>query len=69
MFDEKQVSEHWIVDPTRDTVRVYRRTAVSAGGHTNGRLALVAEAAARDVAVVTTPLLPGMALPAAALFA
>lgn len=64
LFDEQQVGEYWIVDPTRDTVQVYRRTA--SGG---GRLTLAAEASAHDGAALTTPLLRGLAIPVAALFA
>lgn len=68
LFDERLVGEYWIVDPTRNVVRVHRRTASEPGGPTNGRLALVAELSARHDTPLTTPLLPGLTISVSPLF-
>ena len=61
LFDRGGVREYWLVDPELDLIKVYRRTA-------ERRLARAAELAAEDDAVLTTPLLPGFALPLCELF-
>ena len=56
LYDRVNVKEYWIVDPERDVVKVHRR----ADDRTFPRVAELA----RDAGdVLTTPLLPGFALP------
>jgi Uma2 family endonuclease len=61
LFDRGGVREYWLVDPELDLIKVYRRTA-------ERRLERAAELTAEDDAVLTTPLLPGFALPLRELF-
>jgi len=60
LYERMGVREYWMADPSRETVRVYRRAGEA--------LRLVAElsAAARDV--LTTPLLPGLEIPLREIF-
>ncbi len=60
LFDRGGVREYWVVDPDADVVRVFRRQA-------DGSLAAIAELARE--AVLTTPLLPGLAIRLNELFA
>jgi Uma2 family endonuclease len=60
LFDRGGVREYWTVDPDSDAVRVFRRES-------NGPLALTAELTRGDV--LTTPLLPGLAIQLTELFA
>ncbi len=61
LFDRTGVREYWLVDPELDLVKIYRRT-------TPGSFERAAELTAEDEATLTTPLLPGLALPLAELF-
>ena len=61
LYERCGVEEYWVVDPIVDTVRVFRR---SASGFTRP-----SELAAEGGDVLTTALLPGLAIPVARLFA
>ena len=61
LFEEKGVTEYWIVDPAHEAVRVYRRV--------EGGFAPPVELLRQRGDVVTTPLLPGLELPLARIFA
>lgn len=61
LYERFGVREYWVVDPVLETVRVYRQTA---GGFANA-VELSAEAADR----LESPLLPGLELPLAEIFA
>jgi len=54
------VDEYWLIYPDRHAVRIYRRK--------QGRLVLAADLSAAAGDVLTTPLLPGLAIPLAAIF-
>ena len=60
-YEELGVQEYWLVDRFHGTVRVLRRNS--------GRFELVAELAVQTNDVVSTPLLPGLRLPVAEIFA
>ena len=60
-YEELGVREYWLVDRFRKAIRVYRR-----GG---GRFELAAELSAQADDFLTTPLLPGLRLPLAEVFA
>ncbi len=62
LFDRGGVREYWIVDPKGRDVTIYRRMA-------DGGLPKVAQLSAADDATVVTPLLPGLTLSLAKLFA
>jgi Uma2 family endonuclease len=61
LYERSDVTEYWIVDPELDAIKVYRRV--------DGVLARVAELGAEAGDTLTTPLLPGFAVPLAAVFA
>ena len=61
LFERTGVREYWLVDPELDLVKVFRRAA-------DGSLPRVAELTADASDTLTTPLLPGFALPLATFF-
>ena len=61
LYERSGVEEYWVVDPIVDTVRVFRR---SSSGFTRP-----SELSAEGGDVLTTALLPGLAIPVARLFA
>ena len=61
LYERYGVQEYWIVDPELDAVKVYRMTA---SGYRR-----TSEASAEAGDVLTTPLLPGLEIPLAPLFA
>lgn len=62
LYDRAGVAEYWIVDPELETVKVYRR---GVGGGFERAVELAAERGER----LESPLLPGLSLPLADLFA
>jgi Uma2 family endonuclease len=58
LYDRFGVLEYWMFDPDRKGARIYRRD--------DGRLRLVAELSAANV--LSSPLLPGLKIPLAAIF-
>jgi Uma2 family endonuclease len=61
LYERSGVSEYWVIDPDLDVVRVYRRE--------QDRFGRPAELAVETGDVLTTPLLPGLELPLARIFA
>jgi Uma2 family endonuclease len=61
LFARGGVREYWVADPELDLIKVYRRAE-------DGSFPRVAELTAEDQAVLTSPLLPGLALPLVELF-
>jgi len=61
LYERFGVQEYWVVDPALETVRVYRRAA--------GGFASAVELAAEAKDRLETPLLPGLELPLAEIFA
>jgi Uma2 family endonuclease len=61
LYERMGVREYWLADPLFDTVQVYRRAGEA--------LLFVAELSAEAGDVLTTPLLPGLELPLAEIFA
>lgn len=59
-YEQFDVREYWIVDPEIDTVKVYRRGAKG--------LERIAELSLEAGDTLTTPLLPGFAIPLARIF-
>jgi len=62
LYDRVDVREYWIVDPELEIVKVHRRAD-------DGSFPRVAELARESADTLTTPLLPGFALPLNELFA
>lgn len=62
LFERSGVREYWMVDPDRNAIVIHRRDE-------GGAFPRVGELTAAENAVLTTPLLPGLALPLAQLFA
>src|SRR6185436_3995279 len=60
LYERSGVTEYWVVDPELDVIRVYRRDA--------GRFARPQELATEAGDVLTTTLLPGLALELADIF-
>jgi Uma2 family endonuclease len=60
LYAREGASEYWLVDPDRDTIRVYRRTGAE--------LELLPELSADADDVLTTPLLPGLDVPLVSIF-
>jgi Uma2 family endonuclease len=61
LYERFGVSEYWVVDPDIDVIKVYRLA--------DGRYTRVSELALSAGDVLTTPLLPGLELPLAEIFA
>ena len=61
LYERSNVSEYWVVDPDIDVIRVYRRSAEG--------FARPVELSAETGDVLTTPLLPGLEIPLARVFA
>jgi Uma2 family endonuclease len=61
LYERFGVSEYWVVDPDIDVIKVYRLT--------DGRYTRVSELTLRADDVLTTPLLPGLELRLAEIFA
>ena len=62
LFERAGVHEYWMVDPDRCVVYVWRRGD-------GGEMKRVGEQSAADAAVLTTPMIPGLALSMTELFA
>lgn len=60
LYDGSDVTEYWIVDPEIDVIRVYRRA--------DAGFDRAVEVSAEAGDVLTTPLLPGLVIPAAQVF-
>jgi Uma2 family endonuclease len=60
-YEQLGVDESWMLDPDRETAKVYRRDG--------NRFVLIAELSAAVGDVLTTPLLPGLEIPLAEIFA
>jgi Uma2 family endonuclease len=60
-YERFGVREYWLVDPERETVRIFRRQG--------DRFHLAASLALTGGDLLTTPLLPGLAVPLTAIFA
>jgi Uma2 family endonuclease len=61
LYERFNVTEYWVVDPDIDVVRVYRLE--------NGKYRRAQELSLDHGDVLTTPLLPGLALPLSEIFA
>jgi Uma2 family endonuclease len=62
LFEREGVREYWLVDPELDLVKVFRRKA-------DGSFPRDAELSREAHHVLTTPLMPGLAIPLDELFA
>ena len=60
LYERVGVDEYWIIDPELDTIDVYR--------HSEGRYLRTAQLSLEAGDVLTTPLLPGLALPLSTIF-
>jgi Uma2 family endonuclease len=60
LYERSGVTEYWIVDPERDTIRVHRRDGDD--------FSLASELSADSGDVLTTSLLPGLEIPLARVF-
>jgi Uma2 family endonuclease len=60
LYEKFRVSEYWIVDPTLETVNVYR--------HSGSSYKHAAQLSRDRGDILTTPLLPGLELPLATIF-
>lgn len=56
LFERMHVREYWLVDPTLDTIQVFRAS-------TAGRMPRAAELSMEDGDVLATDLMPGFAMP------
>jgi Uma2 family endonuclease len=61
LYDASDVREYWVIDPSAEVVRVYRRV--------DGQLAITKELARDDGTVLTSPVLPGLKMPLERMFA
>ena len=61
LYERFGVTEYWVVDPDLDAIKVYRLA--------DGHYTRVSELTLRDGDVLTTPLLPGLELALADIFA
>ena len=61
LYERSGVAEYWVVDPTIDVVRIYRRSG--------DRFGKPVELSTEAADVLTTPLLPGLAVPLPRIFA
>ncbi len=61
LYERMGLREYWLADPALATVRIYRRTGEA--------LAFVAELSAAAGDILATPLLPGLEIPLARIFA
>jgi Uma2 family endonuclease len=61
LYERFGVGEYWVIDPERDTIKIYRRV--------EGAFVRVAELAAEAGDTLTTPLLPGFAVSLSEVFA
>lgn len=62
LYEEFGVAEYWIIDPIPQSVKIYRRDASGAFGHSF-------VVSAMEDTTLTTPLLPGLAIALAEVFA
>ena len=60
LYEREGVAEYWVVDPRRESIRIYARTAEGFGE--------TVELSRRAGAVLSTPLMPGLAVSVEAVF-
>ena len=61
LYEQHGVAEYWLIEPRDDTITIYRLSV--------GRYAVAGTLCAENGDVLTTPLLPGLELPLARIFA